>query len=223
MPDAPTPPVVPRMAAAVIALRDGADGLQVLVGQRTRRARFMGGFWVFPGGRVEAGDGAGEAGWRAAAAREAREEVGLDVDPDALVPFDRWVTPEALPMRFDTAFFLAGVPHDVPVRIDGEEIVDSRWATPATLLADAEAGAAIVAFPTLRQLEALAAWPTVAAALGDCAGREPEPVTPVLDDSGDEPVLAIPGPDGQLRRFRTGDVAPGEAQPDAARPGTTEA
>nr|WP_246851720.1 NUDIX hydrolase [Patulibacter sp. SYSU D01012] len=211
------------MAAAVIALRDGADGLEVLVGQRTRRARFMGGFWVFPGGRVEPGDGPGETGWRAAAAREAREEVGVRVDADALVPFDRWVTPEALPMRFDTAFFLAGLPHDAPVEIDGEEIVDSRWATPRALLADAEAGTAVLAFPTLRQLEALTAWSTVAAALGDCADRRPEPVTPVLDASGDEPVLAIPGPDGQLRRFRSGEIAPGEAAPDAARPGTTDA
>lgn len=42
-------PVVPLMAAAVVPIRDGPDGLEVLVGQRTVKARFMGGFWVFPG------------------------------------------------------------------------------------------------------------------------------------------------------------------------------
>ncbi|MGX6449964.1 NUDIX hydrolase, partial [Patulibacter sp. S7RM1-6] len=220
MPAAPTPPVVPRMAAAVVALRDGADGLEVLVGQRTHRARFMGGFWVFPGGRVEPTDGPGPAGWRVAAAREAAEEAGLTVDPDALVPFDRWVTPEALPMRFDTAFFLVRVAPEVAVRVDGEEIVDSRWATPRALLDDAADGRAVLAFPTLRQLEALEAWPTVDAALAVCAGRVPEPVTPVLDATGDEPVLTIPGADGRPRRYRSGDVPAGESTTDAARPGT---
>jgi 8-oxo-dGTP pyrophosphatase MutT (NUDIX family) len=205
------------MAAAVIALRDGPDGVEVLVGQRTQRARFMGGFWVFPGGRVDPGDGAGEAAWPVAAARELREEAGVVVAPGELVAFDRWVTPEPLPRRFDTVFFLARVPADAVATIDGEEIVDSRWATPATLLRDAEERRAVLAFPTLRQLEALARYATTDEALADCPDGVPEPVIPVLtQEDGAEPELVIPGPDGRAVRYRAGDVPDGEVPPPAA-------
>jgi 8-oxo-dGTP pyrophosphatase MutT (NUDIX family) len=165
----PSTPVVPRPAAAVVAMRDGTDGLEVLLGQRTTAARFMGGFWVFPGGQVDPDDGPGEAGFRRAAARELAEEVSVTVSATDLVPFDRWITPEALPRRFDTCFFAAAVEYAAPVRVDGHEITASRWATPRQLLADADAGTTLLSYPTLRQLERLRAWSTVAMALDACA------------------------------------------------------
>ncbi|MBX7191789.1 MAG: NUDIX domain-containing protein [Sandaracinaceae bacterium] len=54
--DGPTP--VP--AATVILLRDGADGLEVLLVQRHRATAFMGGAYVFPGGKLDPSD-AGDA------------------------------------------------------------------------------------------------------------------------------------------------------------------
>jgi 8-oxo-dGTP pyrophosphatase MutT (NUDIX family) len=206
-------PVDPKMAAAVILLRDGPDGPEVLVGQRTPKARFMGGFWVFPGGRVDPADGEGEAAWPVAAAREVREEVGVEVRPDDLRAFDRWVTPEALPKRFDTVFFLVRAPEGAEARIDGEEIVDSRWATPDALLRDAEAGAAVLAFPTMRQLEALAEHASVADALGGCPDDVPEPTLPVISERDGDPVLTIPGPDGRPVHYRSGAVPAGERPP----------
>lgn len=209
----PDTPVTPKMAAAVIVLRDAPGGLEVLVGQRTTAAKFMGGFWVFPGGRVEATDGEGEAGWPVAAAREVREEVGVAVDPGELVAYDRWVTPEALPRRFDTVFFLVRAPGDAEVEIDGEEIVDSRWARPADLLRDAANGSAVLAFPTMRQLEALAAHATVAAALQACPAGVPEATLPVISERDGDPVLSIPGPDGERVHYRSGEVPAGERPP----------
>jgi len=50
----------PRQAATVILLRGGASDLEVLLVQRTPKARFMGGVWVFPGGAVDEGEGAGD-------------------------------------------------------------------------------------------------------------------------------------------------------------------
>src|SRR5436190_2117114 len=47
-------PTVPRQAATVLVLRGGAERLEVLLAQRTPKARFMGGAWVFPGGAVDA-------------------------------------------------------------------------------------------------------------------------------------------------------------------------
>jgi 8-oxo-dGTP pyrophosphatase MutT (NUDIX family) len=167
-PDFPAP-VEPRPAAAVIGMRDGDGGLEVLLGQRSTAARFMGGFWVFPGGQVDPDDGEGEDGFRRAAARELAEEVSVTIPASALVPFDRWITPRALPRRFDTCFFAAAIGPTAQVRVDGHEIVASRWETPHQLLADAHGGTAMLAYPTLRQLERLRTWTSVAEALESCA------------------------------------------------------
>src|SRR5918997_4234510 len=79
-------PTEPRQAASVIVLRGGGDGLEVLLLRRNPKARFMGGAWVFPGGAVDAHEGAGDAAHRVAAIREVEEEAGLRLpDPDALI------------------------------------------------------------------------------------------------------------------------------------------
>ncbi len=75
----------PRKAAAAI-LMGGDDGEQVLLCKRSPKLRFMGGLWVFPGGRVDDAEGwqhvAGaasdeEATAIHAACREIFEESGL--------------------------------------------------------------------------------------------------------------------------------------------------
>lgn len=83
-----------RRAATVCLLRAGSSGLEVLMVQRSPAARFMGGAWVFPGGAVDPGDenrGAVVASvdddlatWRAAAARELVEEVGIWLTTDGV-------------------------------------------------------------------------------------------------------------------------------------------
>src|SRR3954467_9331940 len=129
-------PTVPRQAATVIVLRGGERRLEILLVQRTPKARFMGGAWVFPGGAVDA-----EEDHRAAAVREVQEETGIALaDPAALVPFARWITPPEVAIRFDTYFFLAVAPEAAEVKVDGQEIVDARWFEPARALAGAEAG-----------------------------------------------------------------------------------
>src|SRR3954452_18283695 len=121
-------PTVPRQAATVVVLRGGAERLEVLLVQRTPKARFMGGAWVVPGGAVDAHEGEGALAHRAAAVREVAEEVGITLpDPAALVPFARWITPPEVTIRFDTYFFLAVAPQGAEVTIDGSEIVDARW------------------------------------------------------------------------------------------------
>ncbi|HWI28065.1 MAG TPA: NUDIX domain-containing protein [Stellaceae bacterium] len=81
--------VRPRDAASLILLRDGKDGIEVLIGRRGRGARFMPGRYVFPGGRVVPEDARpwaeeladrGTPGFLAlkrAALRETFEETGL--------------------------------------------------------------------------------------------------------------------------------------------------
>lgn len=47
---------VPEPAATVVLARDQEKGLQVLLLKRSAKSRFMGGNYVFPGGRVETAD-----------------------------------------------------------------------------------------------------------------------------------------------------------------------
>ncbi|MCA1704390.1 MAG: NUDIX domain-containing protein, partial [Actinobacteria bacterium] len=98
---------VPRPSATLAILRDGEPGLEILLTVRPKELRFMGGAVVFPGGAVDDDD----ADERGTAVREAAEEVGLPaIDPGALVPAGRWVTPLGAPIRFDTHFFIAEAP-----------------------------------------------------------------------------------------------------------------
>jgi 8-oxo-dGTP pyrophosphatase MutT (NUDIX family) len=174
-------PTTPRQAATVLVVRGGAQRLEVLLAQRTPKARFMGGAWVFPGGAVDP-----DEDHRAAALREVREEVGLELpDPDALVPFARWITPPEVSIRFDTYFFLALAPAGAEVRIDGAEIVDARWFEPARALDGVEAGELPMVFPTIKNLERIARFGSADELLAWAAAREVRPVQPRVEGQGE--------------------------------------
>ena len=68
-------------AATVVLVRDGSEGLEVLLVQRNKAVQHMGGMWVFPGGKVDPADypsnGDTYIAARNAAIRETREEAGL--------------------------------------------------------------------------------------------------------------------------------------------------
>ena len=46
----------PLDAATVVMLRDGEDGLQVLLMRRHQASNVLGGVYVFPGGKLDAAD-----------------------------------------------------------------------------------------------------------------------------------------------------------------------
>jgi 8-oxo-dGTP pyrophosphatase MutT (NUDIX family) len=182
-----------RPAATLILLRDAAHGPEVLLVKRNPEQRFMGGAWVFPGGAVKEGDG-GAAG---TALRELEEEAGIAMsDPAVLVPFSRWVTPEEVTIRFDTAFFVAAAPSGAEARPDGSECVDARWLRPREAL---EAGARdelLLVFPTIKTLEQLTGFDSVAQALAAARERDVAPVQPrvVVKEGGAE--ILLPGEHG---------------------------
>lgn len=59
----PPVPSNPRPAATVVVLRDSSLGPEVFLVRRHESTAFMGGAHVFPGGRVDAADGDGDAAW----------------------------------------------------------------------------------------------------------------------------------------------------------------
>jgi 8-oxo-dGTP pyrophosphatase MutT (NUDIX family) len=172
----------------VIVIRDGTGGPELLMVQRTPRARFMAGHWVFPGGAVDPADGEGQPGLRAAAVRELEEEAAVVLSADAeLVPFARWITPAQSPIRFDTWFYLAAAPAGAAQpRVDGVEIVDFRWLTAADALAAGAAGGFVLALPTEKQLELLGSFGSAAQAIASARERVDEirPIEPRIEGSG---------------------------------------
>jgi 8-oxo-dGTP pyrophosphatase MutT (NUDIX family) len=187
--------VEPRQAASLILLRDSADGPEVLLVQRNPEQRFMGGAWVFPGGAVDTH----EADHTATAVRELEEEAGIALPQETeLVPFSRWITPEAegATIRFDTWFFAARAPDGAEARPDGGECVDARWLTPAgALAAHAEDELALV-FPTIKHLELLSETGSVEETLAAARARPVEPVLPKVAIRDGSPQVLLPGDAG---------------------------
>ena len=89
----------------------------------------------------------------------------LQLRCDALNYFSFWITPEALPRRFSTRFFLAAMPDDQDAAHCGGELTDSCWMTAQDALAACREGSIRLHFPTMRTLEALARHGTVEALL----------------------------------------------------------
>jgi glyoxylase-like metal-dependent hydrolase (beta-lactamase superfamily II)/ADP-ribose pyrophosphatase YjhB (NUDIX family) len=115
------------------------------------------GLHVFPGGAVDPADADGSGDpYVAAAVRELREEVGIDVAPGELVPLSRWVTPPGNRRRYDTRFFVAALPDGAAVVPDAREVADARWITPSDALAEMAVGAIDLWPPTSTTLQQLA-------------------------------------------------------------------
>lgn len=127
-------------------------------------------------------------------------EVGLrDVadrlDVDRLRPWARWITPEGMPRRYDTAFFLAAVPEGQEPDGATTEAVGAGWCAPGQAVREWEDGRRALMPPTwavLTELAEAAAAGDVAGLLADAAGRRPEPVTPRFRPEGERVGLAVP-------------------------------
>lgn len=186
-----------RQAASIIVLRGGAEVLELLLVQRTPKARFMGGVWVFPGGAVDAHEGEGDESHRLAAVRELEEEAAIHgVEPASLVKFSQWITPRQVAIRFDTHFFLAPLPAGQEPVIDGEECVDLGWFTPQGALdAHVNDGLALV-FPTIKHLEQLAPFSSADDLLTYARGRDVQPVEPRVVMEGEVARVLLPGEPG---------------------------
>ena len=162
-------------AATVVLVREQVGRLETLMLRKNSKLAF-GGMWVFPGGRIDDADREGAAdiadAARKAAVREAREEAALEVDPDSLAWISHWVPPPIAPKRFATWFFVAPAPTGT-VTIDGGEIHEESWMTPAVALERRDALEIELAPPTWVTLHYLGEFDSVDALMADAHAREP--------------------------------------------------
>lgn len=125
--------------------------------------------------------------------RDMAEAEALDYALDTLVPFAHWITPETMPKRFDTWFFLARAPEGQIGLHDGSESVESEWIGAQAALDEWEAKRRVIVFATRMQLVKLARAKTVDEALAQAAAEPIIDVMPVLDKTSfAEPHLRIP-------------------------------
>jgi 8-oxo-dGTP pyrophosphatase MutT (NUDIX family) len=181
-----------RTAASVVAGRDGAGGLELLVIERSRSSRFLPGYVAFPGGATDPGDADLAVEWfgsadeiaRACAIRELSEETALvlTVDgmgpigswdplspvgmapptPDQLPEIAHWIAPEQVPVRFDARYFAIEGIGGLEPTPDGSEAASAWWTSPAALLSEHVAGHRKLYWPTYFTLTHLAGCSSVA-------------------------------------------------------------
>src|ERR1700757_1951938 len=220
----------PRPASTTLLLRDnaGKSEIEVFMMVRHHQIEFSSGALVFPGGSVDQGDkeivaraelhgreeglDARRASEIEAACRAALcegkttflnvlAENKLWLALDELVPYAHWITPEGMPKRFDTWFFLVAAPPDQLGAHDGRESTDSIWVSPREALEGGEGGRFKLPFPTTRNLIKLGKQGSVAAALADAHGKPVVTVMPVMTRHNGGRPLRIPreaGYDGEV-------------------------
>jgi 8-oxo-dGTP pyrophosphatase MutT (NUDIX family) len=77
------------------------------------------------------------------------DRAGLRPDLEALSFLDRWVTPEGLPIRYDTKFYTAWMPEDQQPDPYAGEASWGGWVRPQTALHDADSGRIPMVFSTM--------------------------------------------------------------------------
>ena len=112
------------------------------------------------------------------------QKENLQLAVNTLIPFAHWVTPEMVPKRFDTHFYITPAPVSQVASPDGNESVDAIWIEANDAVQQGEEGKLTVIFPTRMNLQKLGNHSTIKEAI-ESSKRSPivtvEPWTEVID------------------------------------------
>jgi 8-oxo-dGTP pyrophosphatase MutT (NUDIX family) len=168
----------------VAAIREAYEETGIILGRYTDGRLFQG------DDRAAAARGAVDRGERAFL--DLVRELDLHIDLSALSVFARWITPDMMPKRFDTWFYLATASDDQLAACDGRETVDAEWIPPLEALRLAEAGERTIIFPTRMNLQLLGEATDAADATARAAARTLVTVLPKIERREGGGVLVIP-------------------------------
>ena len=169
-----------RPAAAALLYRESREGPLIYLARRNPEARFFPGYHAFVGGGVSRTDGSPreEEAFRRCVVRELQEELGIRIPVHTLQPAGRLLTPDFVPIRYDTRYYAAPCADQEPEPAP-PELVSGRWFRPEEALESWDRGEILLASPVILVLrtlrdrglhEGLAAWAEV-----DTAERDREP------------------------------------------------
>jgi 8-oxo-dGTP pyrophosphatase MutT (NUDIX family) len=111
---------------------------------------------------------------------------------DQLIYVDRWITPEARHIRFDTRFYLSFCPEDQHASSDQKETVQGLWMSPCEAIDANLRGSIALSPPAVETLEMLSPFNTRSSLLGFLEEREPRTVLPILTKATDGPAILFP-------------------------------
>ncbi|MGE0084970.1 MAG: NUDIX domain-containing protein [Desulfococcaceae bacterium] len=191
-------------SATIIPMKESDRGFTILV-LRRNRGMMWGNEWVFPGGKIEPYDYTGEndvySAAMQAAVRETKEEAGICFAVDELVHMARWTTPESLPKRYITWFFLSDAGSDC-VRIDGSEIVECQWISPKKFFETDSYGQITMPPPTFVTISLLSSFQNMEDALSHFRQNEPMIFVPRIIPSEKEKCFLYHGDSA----YESGDI-----------------
>jgi 8-oxo-dGTP pyrophosphatase MutT (NUDIX family) len=95
----------------------------------------------------------------------------LRLAADRVEYFSHWITPEQVPRRFDTRFFIAAMPADQETVAHHWESAAAEWVRPADALRAHREGRWQMISPTLTTLASIAAFPDTRAVLAAVAAE----------------------------------------------------
>ena len=173
-----------QRALRIAALREAYEETGILVARHAGGEHFQ--------GSLEAAEARDEIARDSRSFLDLVGSLGLKLDLDAPAVFARWITPEMMPKRFDTWFYIAHAPADQLALCDGHETVDAEWISPREALRLGETGERTVIFPTRMNLKLLAEASSATDAIARASSRPLVTVLPKVVDRDGERSLIIP-------------------------------
>ncbi len=122
--------------------------------------------------------------------RDFLKKENLILACDELYQFAHWITPELMPKRFNTQFFIARAP-DQAARHDGNESVDSLWLSPKEALHGNSSGKYTIIFPTRVNIERLGENDSAEEAIAASLKADIKVVLPWLEKRDDGTFVVI--------------------------------
>ncbi len=211
----------PVDAATVILVRECNGELETLLLCRGKSRTVMNNAWVFPGGKLDSIDidqsnltqqrlntqaqallNEPDLSTMTAGAlfhcacRETHEETSVQLQPEDLQTWSRWITPNEPSMmkkRFDARFFVAAMPDDQTAIHDGSEATDSQWCTPANALQKYVENTLVLAPPQIMSLLALTNLNTIEKCLQHAIDTPAYTIQPMVIKTEQSRTLIYPG------------------------------
>lgn len=109
-----------------------------------------------------------------------------------LHPYTHWITPKALPKRFDTYFFVASVPNGTPATVDEKETTSAFWFTAEGALTAHREGSIDLSPPTLKIIYQLASYPDIQSLVDSLKKPDLDPILPVFCAREEGNIIVLP-------------------------------
>ncbi len=131
--------------------------------------------------------------------------MGLRLSTSSLVPWSRWITPvvpSVSSKRFDTRFFVAGVPGDQVAIHNDRESTESTWIAPRLALEQYREGLIMLAPPQIMSLAHLSRHADVQSVMQAARSRLPPVIQPEPYDDDGIRTVCYPGDERHPLRER---------------------